>query len=93
MYTIVTNVDEGPLLSYIAPCKGDCSTAVKTNLLWTKIQEAGFQGEWTSDKMQKNGFKTEVTIPSSLKAGKVSDTVKKKPALKLTYEPAVRSET
>jgi hypothetical protein len=66
---------KGPLLSYIAPCAGDCSTANKGSLLWTKIQEDGFQsGAWISDKMIQNGMKTEVTIPSTLKAGKVSTT-------------------
>ncbi|KAF2423591.1 glycoside hydrolase [Tothia fuscella] len=63
---------KGPAITYIAPCKGDCSTASKTALQWTKIAEQGYQGNnvWVTDKMRAAGMKTEFTIPATLKAGK-----------------------
>lgn len=67
----------GPILTYIAPCGGDCTTVDKTALKWTKISEEGLisgqanvNGVWATDKMRANGGVNSATIPSSIAPGK-----------------------
>lgn len=67
----------GPIMTYIAPCDGDCTTVDKTTLRWTKIAEEGLvsgtanvNGVWATDKMRENGGVVTVDIPSSIAPGK-----------------------
>ncbi|CAH0051897.1 unnamed protein product [Clonostachys rhizophaga] len=67
----------GPIMTYIAPCNGDCTTVDKASLKWTKIYEEGLisgtantNGVWASDKMRQNGGINSATIPSSIAPGK-----------------------
>ncbi|CAI6082457.1 unnamed protein product [Clonostachys chloroleuca] len=67
----------GPIMTYIAPCNGDCTTVDKATLKWTKIYEEGLisgtantNGVWASDKMRENGGINSATIPSSIAPGK-----------------------
>lgn len=67
----------GPLLTYIAPCNGECTTIDETTLKWTKIAEAGFisgpanvDSVWAMDNMRENGGISSATIPKSLAPGK-----------------------
>jgi hypothetical protein len=67
----------GPIMTYIAPCNGDCTTVDKASLKWTKIYEEGLisgtantNGVWASDKMRENGGINSATIPSSIAPGK-----------------------
>jgi lytic cellulose monooxygenase (C1-hydroxylating) len=61
---------KGPLISFIAPCPGDCTKVDKTSLRWTKIEESGFDGgKWATDVMLSNGKRSYVRIPQGLKAG------------------------
>ncbi|KEY71229.1 hypothetical protein S7711_02336 [Stachybotrys chartarum IBT 7711] len=67
---------KGPIMTYIAPCNGDCAAVDKTTLRWTKIAEAGIisgpantQGYWATDDMRANGGINSATIPSSIAPG------------------------
>jgi lytic cellulose monooxygenase (C1-hydroxylating) len=66
----------GPMLDYLAPCNGDCTTVDKESLQWTKIDEAGLNkgdpapGDWASDDMIRNNNTWRTTIPSSIAPGK-----------------------
>ncbi|KAM0346000.1 hypothetical protein ACHAPU_006054 [Fusarium lateritium] len=67
----------GPVITYIAPCNGDCSSVDKTQLKWTKIAEEGVvsgpantAGVWATDKLRENGGVNSATIPSSIAPGK-----------------------
>lgn len=62
----------GPILGYAAPCNGDCSKVVKTDLKWTKIQEEGIDYKsqvWAQQKMISQGNTWSMTVPKNLKAG------------------------
>lgn len=59
----------GPMITYVAKCAGDCADADKESLKWVKIDEAGYDGGWASDKMIANNNTWTVPVPSSLKAG------------------------
>ncbi|KAH6843423.1 glycosyl hydrolase family 61-domain-containing protein [Chaetomium sp. MPI-CAGE-AT-0009] len=67
----------GPIITYIAPCNGDCASVDKTSLRWTKIAESGLvsgpantQGTWATDVLRENGGINEATIPASIAPGK-----------------------
>lgn len=67
----------GPIITYIAPCNGDCTNVDKATLKWTKIYEEGLisgtsntNGVWATDKMRENGGINSATIPSSIAPGK-----------------------
>ncbi|KAH7263728.1 glycoside hydrolase [Fusarium tricinctum] len=67
----------GPVITYIAPCNGDCTSVDKTQLKWTKIAEEGVvsgpanaDGVWATDKLRENGGINSATIPSSIAPGK-----------------------
>ncbi|EXK76055.1 murein transglycosylase [Fusarium oxysporum f. sp. raphani 54005] len=67
----------GPVITYIAPCNGDCASIDKTQLKWTKIAEEGLvsgpahtEGVWATDKLRENGGVNSATIPSSIAPGK-----------------------
>ncbi|KAH6695323.1 glycosyl hydrolase family 61-domain-containing protein [Plectosphaerella plurivora] len=66
----------GPIITYIANCDGDCTTADKTKLRWTKIHESGLisgpassQGIWATDVMRENMGWVGFTIPASIAPG------------------------
>ncbi|KAH8173684.1 glycosyl hydrolase family 61 domain-containing protein [Sarocladium implicatum] len=64
----------GPVITYIAPCNGDCSFVDKTTLLWTKIAEAGLisgpantQGVWATDLLRQGN--NSAMIPTTIAPG------------------------
>ncbi|RAL59092.1 hypothetical protein DID88_009010 [Monilinia fructigena] len=65
----------GPVLTYLASCKGDCKTVDKTTLEFFKIDEAGLlddttlPGTWASDKLISNNNTWTSTIPSDIAPG------------------------
>jgi hypothetical protein len=61
---------KGPILSYVAPCNGDCTRAQKTALKFVKIDESGYLGgrRWATDSIVGGGTSS-IRIPSSLKPG------------------------
>lgn len=66
----------GPVITYLAPCGGDCSSVDASSLKWTKIAESGVvsgqantQGTWATDAMRANGGVASATIPSSIAPG------------------------
>lgn len=64
---IIDGTHQGPIITYIAPYTEDDGTGA----IWTKIQEAGYDGsEWAVDKLKANNGKIDFDLPSSLKAGK-----------------------
>ncbi|KAF5261872.1 hypothetical protein FOXYS1_7423 [Fusarium oxysporum] len=63
----------GPMMTYVAPCNGDCSAVDKTTLKWVKIDEAGIDFDtqvWAARKMVNNNRTWTTKIPSTLAAGK-----------------------
>ncbi|KAF2268069.1 glycoside hydrolase [Lojkania enalia] len=65
---------KGPIINYIAPCNGDCTTQSSANLRWTKISQGalitpGGTGTWVTDELIRNNFTSTMTIPRNLKAG------------------------
>ncbi|KAJ4323661.1 hypothetical protein N0V94_001720 [Neodidymelliopsis sp. IMI 364377] len=65
---------KGPIIEYIAPCNGDCTTLTPGALRWTKISQKGLitpggSGTWATDDLIKNKFASSTTIPKNLKAG------------------------
>lgn len=67
----------GPIVTYIAPCNGDCTTVDKTALRWTKIAEEGIvsgtanvNGVWATDKLRENGGVVSARIPANIAPGK-----------------------
>ncbi|KAH7130486.1 glycoside hydrolase, partial [Dendryphion nanum] len=61
--------NQSPVLTYIAPCNGDCATVDKSTLEWIKIDEAGWDGEWAGQKLMNNNFTWTTTVPSTIAAG------------------------
>ncbi|KAF2429658.1 glycoside hydrolase [Tothia fuscella] len=67
----------GPIIDYLAPCPGDCTTLSSPTLLkFTKTAEAGLVKPgapntyiWATDAMHKNNNTWISKIPSSLKPG------------------------
>lgn len=61
---------KGPIINYIAPCNGDCTTLTPGALRWSKIAQAGLSnGKWATDPMPTNNFTSTLTIPAKLAAG------------------------
>ncbi|KZM27473.1 Lytic cellulose monooxygenase (C1-hydroxylating) [Ascochyta rabiei] len=65
---------KGPVINYIAPCNGDCTTLTPGSLRWSKISQAGLitpggTGTWATDNLIKTNFTSTTTIPKNLKAG------------------------
>ncbi|KAH7350225.1 Cel61b [Plectosphaerella cucumerina] len=58
-----------PVLTYIAPCEGDCAFVDKSALRWTKIDEAGYDGQWAAEKLIANNFTWTTTVPSTIAPG------------------------
>ncbi|KAG4025968.1 hypothetical protein MFRU_047g00320 [Monilinia fructicola] len=65
----------GPILTYLASCKGDCKTVDKTTLEFFKIDEAGLlddttlPGTWASDKLIATNNTWTSTIPADIAPG------------------------
>jgi cellulase len=62
----------GPVLTYVAPCGGDCSAVDKATLKWTKIEEAAIDlttQEWPIAAMIANNNTWVTTVPENLLAG------------------------
>ena len=62
----------GPVITYVAPCNGDCASVDKSALKFTKIAAEGYDVStktWAAVAMIKNNNTASVTVPSSLKAG------------------------
>lgn len=65
----------GPVITYLAPCNGDCSTVDKSTLEFFKIDAVGLiddsvvPGTWGTDKLIKAGNRWTVKIPESIEAG------------------------
>jgi lytic cellulose monooxygenase (C1-hydroxylating) len=67
----------GPLLTYLAPCSGECTKEKPLSLRFTKIDHSGLLKpggpktyEFATDYMRNHNNSWEVTIPRNLKAGK-----------------------
>ncbi|KAF2749601.1 lytic polysaccharide monooxygenase [Sporormia fimetaria CBS 119925] len=62
---------KGPIINYIAPCDGDCTTKSAQSLRWTKISQGAIVSgnTWVTDQMLTNNFTSTTTIPRNLKAG------------------------
>nr|AGO68294.1 61st family glycoside hydrolase [Thermoascus aurantiacus var. levisporus]QDK56835.1 AA9 [synthetic construct] len=65
----------GPVINYLAPCNGDCSTVDKTQLEFFKIAESGLinddnpPGIWASDNLIAANNSWTVTIPTTIAPG------------------------
>ncbi|KAL1594267.1 hypothetical protein SLS59_008891 [Nothophoma quercina] len=65
---------KGPIINYIAPCNGDCTTLTPGALRWSKISQTGLitpggTGTWATDNLIKTNFTSTATMPKNLKAG------------------------
>lgn len=62
---------KGPIINYIAPCNGDCSTLSPSSLRWSKFSQEAIvsQGVWVTDNLIKNNFKTSTKLPAKLAPG------------------------
>ncbi|KAF3186793.1 hypothetical protein TWF788_003014 [Orbilia oligospora] len=62
---------KGPVITYLADCGGDCTTAVGSELNWFKIDEAGLlaDGTWAADAVIKNNNSYTLTLPKKIKNG------------------------
>lgn len=65
----------GPVITYLAPCDGDCSSVDKTKLEFFKIDAKGLidgsspPGTWATDKMINNNNTWTLTIPKAVSDG------------------------
>ncbi|KAL8377623.1 hypothetical protein RB595_008358 [Gaeumannomyces hyphopodioides] len=64
----------GPILNYLAPCSGECTSASAGSLSFTKITEGALisgsnPGNWVTDTLIRNNFASDLTIPRNLAAG------------------------
>ncbi|KAK6333632.1 hypothetical protein TWF730_003817 [Orbilia blumenaviensis] len=62
---------KGPVITYLADCGGDCTTAIGSQLDWFKIDEAGLlaDGTWAAEAVIKNNNSYTLTLPSKIKNG------------------------
>lgn len=65
---------KGPILNYLADCKGDCLAADREELEFVKIEQTGLlegtnPGTWVTDDMLASNITTSTTIPANLKPG------------------------
>ncbi|KAI1324403.1 glycosyl hydrolase family 61-domain-containing protein [Xylariaceae sp. FL0255] len=62
----------GPVLTYIAPCNGNCSAVNKDTLRWTKIDEAGYDVStetWALQTLIDQNSTWTTTVPAVLAPG------------------------
>lgn len=63
---------KGPIIDALARCSGSCTSARAADLNFFKIAQQGLTASsqtWATDKLNSQGLKWDVTIPSSLAAG------------------------
>jgi cellulase len=66
---------KGPVIDYLASCKGACATVDKTALEFFKIDEKGLisdttsPGTWASDNLIANNNSWVITIPAGIASG------------------------
>ncbi|KAF1980385.1 glycoside hydrolase [Bimuria novae-zelandiae CBS 107.79] len=65
---------KGPVINYISPCGGECTSLTPSSLRWSKISQSGLitpggSGTWASDTLIKNSFTASTVIPKNLKPG------------------------
>ncbi|KAH7384209.1 glycoside hydrolase [Phaeosphaeria sp. MPI-PUGE-AT-0046c] len=62
---------KGPIINYIAPCNGDCTTLTPSALRWTKFSQSAIisPGKWVTDALISNNFKTSTVLPAKLAPG------------------------
>ncbi|KAF3165223.1 hypothetical protein TWF225_003571 [Orbilia oligospora] len=62
---------QGPIITYLADCGGDCRQARGANLQWFKIDEAGLlqQGYWATDHLIRQGYEWKIQLPQNIKSG------------------------
>jgi cellulase len=66
---------KGPVIDYIAPCNGSCSSVHATKLQFVKIAQTGWindsieEGFWAADKLLRDNSSWNIVIPKTLKAG------------------------
>lgn len=62
---------KGPIINYIAPCNGDCTTLTPTDLRWSKFSQDAIisPGYWVTDELIKNNFTTSAKLPAKLAPG------------------------
>lgn len=60
----------GPVITYAAPCEGDCADADVEALKWVKIEEAGYEsGSWAAVDLIANNNTWVTNVPETLAAG------------------------
>ncbi|KAI1434005.1 lytic polysaccharide monooxygenase [Xylaria sp. CBS 124048] len=62
----------GPVLTYVAPCDGNCSLVDKTTLEWVKIDAVGYDAStetWASGTLIANNSTWTTKIPETLAPG------------------------
>jgi hypothetical protein len=65
----------GPVITYMAPCNGNCSTVDKTTLEFFKVDQGGLlndnppPGTWETDVLISQNNSYTITVPTGLKPG------------------------
>ncbi|KAL5115585.1 hypothetical protein ACEQ8H_006561 [Pleosporales sp. CAS-2024a] len=63
----------GPILNYISPCNGDCTTLPSTALRWTKISQSAILATspltWAPAALIQNNFTASTVLPKNLAPG------------------------
>ncbi|KAH7305766.1 glycosyl hydrolase family 61-domain-containing protein [Stachybotrys elegans] len=65
---------KGPIIDYLAPCNGECTSASAGSLSFTKIDQAALisgnnPGTWVTDTLVQNNFTSQFKVPSNLRPG------------------------
>ncbi|KAF1921535.1 glycoside hydrolase [Ampelomyces quisqualis] len=62
---------KGPIINYIAPCNGDCTTLPSSSLRWSKFSQSAIvsPGTWVTDVLIKSNFTSSTVLPAKLAAG------------------------
>ncbi|EPS38835.1 hypothetical protein H072_7397 [Dactylellina haptotyla CBS 200.50] len=61
---------KGPIITYLADCGGDCSSADGSKLSWFKTDETGLVGkDWATDILIKQGNTWNIQLPKNIKDG------------------------
>ncbi|KAF3913552.1 Endoglucanase-4 [Dactylellina cionopaga] len=61
---------QGPLITYLSDCNGDCTNANSAELNWFKIDETGFEnGQWATDIFRNQGEFWTIQLPQNIKSG------------------------
>ncbi|KAK6542075.1 hypothetical protein TWF694_007844 [Orbilia ellipsospora] len=61
---------QGPIITYLADCGGDCTKVNGARLNWFKIDEAGrFGRRWATDILIQQGYQWTIQLPQNVQAG------------------------